>query len=72
VDNLSVHTHRYIRAVGSLAKAFVTETHRDVDATAAGEKKSEVLDPTIADLRRDARWAISDILGIPRTTVELI
>ena len=26
----------------------------------------------IDDLRRDARWAISDILGIGRTTVELI
>ncbi|BBE51131.1 hypothetical protein OYT1_ch1584 [Ferriphaselus amnicola] len=72
VDDTSVLVHRYQRAVGCLAKAMLTERYRDLDTTAAGNKKADVLDPTIDDLRRDARWAISDILCIGRSTVELI
>lgn len=63
---------RYRRAVGCFAKAMLIERYRDYDTTAAGNKKADQLESPIDDLRRDARWAISDILNIGRTTVELI
>ncbi len=72
IDNISVNVHRYQRAVGCTAKALLIERYRDIDTTAAGNKKADQLDNPIDDLRRDARWAISAILGISRTTVELI
>lgn len=72
VDNTSVKVHRYLRAVGSLAKALLQERYRDMDTTAAGNKKADQLENPIDDLRRDYRWAVSDILGIGRTVVELI
>lgn len=72
IDDVSVQLHRYERAVGCLAKADVTERMRDFDTTNEGHRQADALNPTIDELRRDARWAISAILGIARTTVELI
>lgn len=72
IDDESIHVHRYRRAVGCLAKANLIERYRDYDTTARGDRKADVLADPIDDLRRDARWAISDILGVGRTTVELI
>ncbi|MDT3735568.1 MAG: head completion/stabilization protein [Denitratisoma sp.] len=72
INDVSIHVHRYLRAVGCLAKAGLTERHPDFDATGKGERKADALEGTIDDLRRDARWAIADILGVRRTTVELI
>lgn len=72
IDNVSVLLHRYERAVGCMAKADVTERMRDFDTTNEGHRQADALNPSIDELRRDARWAISAILGITRTTVELI
>lgn len=72
IDDVSVLVQRYERAVGCLAKADVTEHMRDFDTTNEGHRQADALDPTIDELRRDARWAISAILGISRNTVELI
>lgn len=72
IDGVSVNVHSYHRAVGCLAKASLIERYRDYDSTAKGDRKAEQLNDPIDDLRRDARWAISDIRGIGRTTVELI
>lgn len=72
IDDESIHLHRYRRAVGCLAKAGLIERYRDYDTTARGDRKADVLENPIDDLRRDARWAISDIQGVGRTTVELI
>lgn len=72
IDQISIHVHRYLRAVGCLAKALLVERYRDFDSTGAGNKKADQLEDPIDDLRRDARWAISDIQGLGRTTVELI
>lgn len=72
VDGSSIHVNRYLRAVGCMAKASLTERIRDFDTTAAGNKKADKLEDPIDDLRRDARWAISGILGVGRTTIELI
>ena len=72
IDGQPAHLHRYHRAVFCLARASLIERYRDYDATAAGDRKAEALMQAVEDLRRDARWAISDILGIRRSTVELI
>ncbi|MDG4948709.1 head completion/stabilization protein [Actinobacillus equuli subsp. haemolyticus] len=37
-----------------------------------GDNKSSELEDTVDDLRRDARFAITDILGRHRINVELI
>lgn len=72
VDGKSAHLHRYFRALYCQTRASLIERYRDYDATASGNKTAEALLQAVEDLRRDARWAISDIRGIPRTTVELI
>jgi hypothetical protein len=72
IDDAPVHVHRYFRAVGCLAKANVLERLRDYDSSGKGDKKAEASDPASDDLLRDAHWAVGDILGRARTTVELI
>ncbi|MBI5917780.1 MAG: head completion/stabilization protein [Nitrosomonadales bacterium] len=72
IDSVSIHVNRYLRAVGCMAKAALQERYSDYDTTASGNKKADQLEDPIDDLRRDARWAISDIHGVTRTTVELI
>jgi hypothetical protein len=72
IGGASVSLTLYLSAVYRTAKADLTERYRDFDATKSGENKAEQLDDTIGDDRRHARWAIRDILGIHRSTVELI
>lgn len=72
VDGVSINVHRYLRAVGCMAKALLIERYADFDATGKHAKTEAQMEDPIDDLRRDARWAISDIIGIGRTTVELI
>ena len=72
INNQSVLLHHYARAVYCLARANLIERLRDYDATKQGETRAESLEQTIIDLRRDARFAVRAILGIPHTTVELI
>lgn len=64
--------HRYRRAVYCTAGAELAERYRGYDNTARGGDSADALTPSIDEYRRDARWAISDILGQTRTTVELI
>ncbi|WP_288805691.1 head completion/stabilization protein [uncultured Novosphingobium sp.] len=72
LDGQSVQLIRYRRAVALYAKAELVERHRDFDTTAAGNSQGEDLTASIGDLRRDAMHAVRDILGKPRTTVDLI
>ncbi|MFY9327163.1 MAG: head completion/stabilization protein [Georgfuchsia sp.] len=72
IDDTSILVHRYFRAVGCTAKADVTERMRDYDTTHEGQRQADALNPVIDELRRDARWAISAILGLSRSTIELI
>jgi hypothetical protein len=72
LDGISRNLHRYRRAVYCLARANLIERYRDFDSSGEGNKRADDLEPAIGDLRRDARWAINDILGILRTTIELI
>lgn len=72
INGIDINTHRYLRAVGCLTKASLTERYRDYDSTQKGNKNADDLQNNIEDLRRDAYWAIADILGEQRTNVELI
>ncbi|MBT0961655.1 head completion/stabilization protein [Denitromonas iodatirespirans] len=72
IDDESIHVQRFLRAVYCLAAASVTERYRGFDATDSGNRLADELETPIDDLRRDAHWAINDILGRSRSTVELI
>ncbi|MBU6189608.1 MAG: head completion/stabilization protein [Betaproteobacteria bacterium] len=60
------------RAVHHLAAADLAEIQRGPDSTPAGSDRAAQLDSTAADHRRNSRWAVRDMLGIPHTTIELI
>lgn|SRR5690554_398356 len=62
----------YKRAVVCTAGAEIAERYRNYDTSASGNKNAEALTDTADELRRDARWAIRDLIGRVRTTVELI
>ncbi|MBB5320478.1 head completion/stabilization protein [Marinobacter oulmenensis] len=62
----------YLRAVYATAKASLIERYRDYDSSGEGDNKADKLDPVADDYRRDAAWAIADITGRRRATVELI
>lgn len=72
IDGQSSKLFNWQHAVFTLAKAELVETYRDYDATGAGERNADHIDPSISELRRDAAHAIRDLKGRPRTTVELI
>ena len=72
IDGTSRLVLLYRRAVFCTARAEVVERYRDVDTTAKGQAKAEDLDPSIGELRRDAIYAVRDILAVGRTSVELI
>ncbi|EGP03070.1 head completion/stabilization protein [Pasteurella multocida] len=72
VGNQSVLVYRYKRAVYCLALANLYERYASYDTTNDGEKKMELLQESINQIRRDARFAINDILGRRRITTELI
>lgn len=72
INGESVLIYRYKRAVSCLALANLYERYASYDSTNDGEKKMALLKDSIDELRRDARFAISDILGRKRVDAELI
>jgi hypothetical protein len=72
MGGLSRYVVLWRRAVYAYAAADLTETHRDITATSAGASQSEAIAPTADDHRRNATYAVRGILGVSRTTVELI
>lgn len=62
----------YRRAVYFCAKADLTERYRDFDTTADGERRVEDLADAIDSARRNERWAVHDLLGIPRVVIEAL
>lgn len=72
IDGTSELVTLYLRAVYSLVEATIRERYRDFDTTADGHKHADAQESPIDDLKRDARWAIRDLLGRTHTTVELI
>jgi hypothetical protein len=72
INGQSIYLQLYLRAVYCVAKANLIERYSDFDSTAKGLKAGEVLSDSVDDLRRDARFAIRDMLGESHVTVELI
>lgn len=72
IDGVSANVLRYRRAVYNLTRADLTEQYRAYDATKSGGQHAEDLEATICESRRNVRWALNDIRGIPRSTIELI
>lgn len=72
IDGISLHIHRYRHAICALASASLIERYRSFDATNDGHQYADRLELSTDDLRRDARWALADIRGTGRTTIELI
>ena len=67
---------RYLRAIYAHVQAELAEVYRDIDTTPHNDSKAERMreryEVKVDEHRRNLRWAIADLLGRPRTTVELI
>lgn len=72
IQNESQLIHLYRRTVYCSALAELIERYNSFDATNTGEQKVTEEESSPDQLRRDARWAMRDILGVSRTTVELL
>lgn len=72
INGESELVHLYRRAVYCTAGAELAERYRSYDATGDGNQRADDLTPSVDEYRRDARWAIRDLLGLTHTTVELI
>lgn len=70
----SVRVQRWRRAVYCTAKANLIERYSDYDTTGRARKddQEETRAHQAEQHRRDATWAVRDILGTTRMTVELI
>jgi hypothetical protein len=62
----------YMRALYALTAAELYERYRAYDSTPASAPRTDELSSSIDDLRRDARSAVRDLLGLSHSTVELI
>lgn len=72
INGDSVLLHLYRRAIYCNIGAELSERYRAYDTTAQGNQRADDLTPSIDEYRRDARFAIRDLLKRVRTTVELI
>ncbi|AXF23505.1 phage head completion protein [Burkholderia pyrrocinia] len=72
VDGVNVQVSRFRRAVYAWALAWLVERYRGYDTSASGTRRAEALDCLPEDARRDAYWAVSDIMRRRRVTVDLI
>lgn len=67
---------RYLRAIHAHVQAELAEAHREIDTTPHNDSKTERIreriEAKVAEHQRRLRWAISDLVGRPRNTVELI
>lgn len=72
IQDESELVHTYRRAIYSTASAEIADRYRNYSATNTGAAKGEEEEQSADDYRRDARFAIRDLLGISRTTVELL
>ncbi|QNH04432.1 head completion/stabilization protein [Pseudomonas sp. B11D7D] len=72
IQDVSELVHTYNRAIYSTASAEVAERYRTYSATNTGAAKGEEEEQSADDYRRDARFAIRDLLGISRATVVLL
>lgn len=72
IDGKSVLVQRYLRAIACSVQADLAEHYRDWDNTRAGDHRAESEVAAADEFRRNAQWALADILGRSRNVVELI
>jgi hypothetical protein len=72
IDGRSKLVQQYLRAVACTVQADLAEHYRDWDNTRAGDYRGLGEQDAAAEFRRNAQWALADILGRPRSVVELI
>lgn len=72
INSQSELVHLYARAIQAATGAEVCERYRSYDSTGSSDSKAEALQFNIDEYRRDQRWAIRDLLGVPRMSVDLI
>lgn len=72
IDGKSKYLHLYKHAVYCWANALINDRYLNYDATAKAVKQIEPEQQSAGDLYRDARYAIRDILGKSRSTMELV
>jgi len=65
-------TDLYLRAVHFYVKAELAERYRDFDTTGAGDRRADDQEAIADSARRNMRWAIRDLLGLPRMTIEAL
>lgn len=68
----SEKVHNYQRAVRCAVAAELLERYGWYDTTNSGQDEADERRPSIDDLRRDLHWALNDLRGRRRTTVDLI
>ncbi|MBC3346563.1 head completion/stabilization protein [Pseudomonas sp. SWRI196] len=64
--------HLYRRSIYCSVGAELAERYRSYDSSVEGNKNADELTPSVDEYRRDARFAIRDLLGVGHSTVELI
>ena len=74
IDGESINVQRFRRAVYCYAKGNLIERYSDYDTTGRERRKDqdEAREDQAEHHRRDATWAVRDILGVTRLNVELI
>jgi len=72
ISKESSQLHRYRRAVYSYAMADLAERYRSFDSTKSGHQQAQAIEEPIDDHRRNAQWAIRDMMDSPRSTIDLI
>ncbi len=72
INSQSVQTTRYTRAVYCYTKALLLEKYADTDATGKTGTRAEAKQEQAEDYRRDAHFAVADILGRRRCDAALI
>lgn len=72
INGESVLITLYKRAIYCTVQADLNERYSDYDTTAADKKDAHINDHIAETQRRNAQWAINDLVGRTRCTVELI
>lgn len=76
LNGQSVNVLHYRRAVYAAVQADLAEAYREIDTTPQGAGRAarvgDQLALKVGEHRRTVRWALSDLTGIRRTTVDLV
>jgi hypothetical protein len=72
VDGQGWYEQLWRRAVSNYACAALAETYRDLSATGHADDRAEAKGLSAEDYRREGRYAVRDMLGEPRSWIELI